>query len=427
MAQPLPADPLQALQQLNNQVHNLQQLNNQVHNLQQAFDAAAAAAAAAPPAAPLAVAPVQVGPRFRLQFAEFDAEGRNPEVDFETWEQRVRLVCGAQGYAYNEMLIQAILALFKGRAALMIRSLGHDAAELNTLDVLLERLRQIFVSPAYRDKARSAFYSRVQQKNETLIAFHATLRSLWERAFDAADQNERILVKQFIASISNKEVMKQLLLENDEDATYQNVLEEAMRIEGTLEILQLNQERLARGGQLSTQQHLMMLPPARAPAGGGAVPMEIGNLSIQDNQRGRGRGRGRGQQRGQGRGQWRGGQSQWRGGQNGRGQSQWNGRSQNHNRGQSNYRGNSNRGSSNNRGRGGNRNNGERMDVNNTSKNSEEGCFNCGIPGHWARDCWRPPKNTGNNNRGGQRGNRGQNHRGGRHVHNVEESAHAKN
>ena len=51
----------------------------------------------------------------------------------------MRLVCGASGYPYNENLIQAILALFKGRAALMVRSLGHDAAELDTLDVLLER------------------------------------------------------------------------------------------------------------------------------------------------------------------------------------------------------------------------------------------------------------------------------------------------
>ena len=120
--------------------------------------------------------------------------------------------------------------------------------------------RQIFVSPSYRDKARAAFYGHTQQKGESLIAFWATLRSLYERAFNAADHNKRILVKQLIASISNKEIMRELLLNNDEDATYQNILDEAMRIEGTLEILQLNQEWLARGGQLSTQQNIMMFP-----------------------------------------------------------------------------------------------------------------------------------------------------------------------
>ena len=410
-------------QQDPNQV--LHQLGNQVQQLQAAFDAAAAAAQNAP-----GPAPIQAGIRFRgIQFAEFDAEGRNPEVDFETWEQRVRLVCGAQGYPYNENLIQAILALFKGRAALMVRSLGHDAGELDTLDVLLERLRHIFVSPSYRDKARSAFYGRTQLKGESLIAFWATLRSLYERAFNAADQNERILVKQFIASISNKEIMRELLLNNDEDATYQNILDEAMRIEGTLEILQLNQERLARGGQLSTQQNMMMFPSnSRGGAGaGGVVPMEIGNLSIQDNQRGRGRGRG--QQGVRGRGQWRGGQSQpsWKRGQHGnsRGQSQWRGQSQN--RGYNYFRGNYSNNPSN--GRAGYRQNGERrMDVNNTSKNTTtDGCFNCGTPGHWARDCWKP-KREHNNHRSGQGGFRqGQGARGARQVHNVEESVQSKN
>ena len=60
------------------------QINQQVQNLQAQFDAAAHAAAAANPP----IAPVPMGIRFRgIQFAEFDAEGKNPEVDFETWEQ----------------------------------------------------------------------------------------------------------------------------------------------------------------------------------------------------------------------------------------------------------------------------------------------------------------------------------------------------
>lgn len=276
-------------------VQAVNQINQQVQNLQAQFDAAAQAAAAQ--VVQPAPAPVHIHYR-GIQFAEFDAEGKNPEVDFETWEQRIRLVCGAQGYIYNETLIQAILALFKGRAALMVRSLGHDIAELGTLDILLGRLRQIFVSPAYRDKARAAFHGHTQQKGESLLAFWATLQSLYDRAFDANDRNERILIRQFVSSIANEEIMKQLLLQNNEDATYQEVLDEAMRIEGTLELVQLHKIRLAHGGQMQTQPNMMMFPTTSrgASGAGGVVPMDIGNLSINDHPRGRGRGRGRGQQ-----------------------------------------------------------------------------------------------------------------------------------
>ena len=77
----------------------------------------------------------------------------------------------SQGYVFNENLMRAILAQFKGRAALMIRSLGENIAAVADLDVFLARIRQIFGPPANQAKARSAFLRRTQQKKETLIAY----------------------------------------------------------------------------------------------------------------------------------------------------------------------------------------------------------------------------------------------------------------
>ena len=410
---PLPDHGGEAIIQLNQRLHQLQ-INMQ--NLQNA----AAAAAAAPAPGP-AEAPIQVGPRFRLNFSEYSGEGSNPEQDYESWEQQTRFVCGAQGYIFNENLMRAILAQFKGRAALMIRSLGENIAALADLDVFLARIRQIFVSPAYQAKARSAFLRRTQQKKETLIAYHSTMRALWERAFPEAERQEAVLIRQFIAGLQNQKVMEQLHL-NENIPNYQDLCDEAIQLEaleGTFEMVAINQERLAHGGEFTVQQQMLMLPSApRGAAGTAGVPMERGNLSFRDNHQGCGRGRG--QIRGQTRGQstWR-GQSQWRGHSQSRGQNMW--------RGQARVPG-GNRPSSHRGGQGSNTQcyhppPQERMDMNSTNTNpNNTGCFNCGGQGHWIRDCTRPRQHQ---QRDGNRGNNG--HRGGQRVHYLEEATSSKN
>ena len=194
-----------------------------------------------------------------------------------------------------------------------------------------------------------------------------------------------------------------------------------MRLEGTFELITLNQERLAHGGEMMAQQQMMMLPAARhQPA---PIPMEIGNLSLRDNNRGRGRGRG--QPRGQGRGQstWR-GQPQWRGQGQARGTTTWRGQYRGRGDAHQNYNpANNGRGRGNPRGRPP-RPQQERMDVNSTQFSpSTNGCFNCGETGHWARDCTRPRRNQSSFNRG----NRGYRGGGGHRVHNIEESILSKN
>jgi hypothetical protein len=67
---------------------------------------------------------------------------------------------------------------------------------------------------------------------------------------------------------------------NAADMDYRELLAEAMRLEGSYEILRMNQVRRQQGGQLTAHQNLMMLQhPTGAPASGGATPMEIGNVN----------------------------------------------------------------------------------------------------------------------------------------------------
>lgn len=417
----LPQNVGEAIDELNRRLAVLRvDVNNEFNNVAQNVGVHAAAAAAANPAAHIAA---HIAPRFRINFTDYNAESQTPEQDFESWEQQTRFVCGAQGYAYTEQLVRAILAQFKGRAALMVRNLGENIAGIPDLDALMDRLRLVFVSPSYQAKALSTYYRRTQQPNESIIQYHSSLRALWERAFSVTDRQESSLIRHFISGLKNREIRKELTVHDDNDVRdYQSVCEKAMKMEGALDVVAIDDERIARGGEYTAHRQLMMIPTTPRTGGGGnggVVPMEIGNISTQNTRRGRGRGRGnsRGQPRGQSSGR---GHSQWRGHSQPRGFNAWRGQN----------RGRGGPGQSNNHFRGRRFNSQhnpprpmERMDVNNTnSGTTTTGCFNCGGQGHWIRDCTRPRQNQ---QRGGQRGYRGQ--RGGQRVHYIEEAAASKN
>jgi len=261
----------QALAQLQAQVQNQ---NQEIAN-QNAVIANLQAAAAAAPAAPAPAA--AAGPRFRLNFATYSAEGPNAESDYEAFEQNVRVVARAQQYPYPDVC-NAIIAQMRGRAAHMVRDLVGHFDDFADLDAFLDRLRQIFISPAFMEKARSAFYLRMQQKNESIISYHGTMRSLFEKAFHEDERHPEVLRRQFIAGLLNVKIMEELHL-NAGNMDYRELLAEAMRLEGSYEILRMNQQRRQQGGQLTAQQNLMMLQhPGTVPATGG-TPMELGNIN----------------------------------------------------------------------------------------------------------------------------------------------------
>ena len=58
----------------------------------------------------------------------------------------------------------AIIGQLRGQAADMARSLVGTENDYPNLNAFLNRLRQLFVSPAYQEKARSLFLSRIQVK-----------------------------------------------------------------------------------------------------------------------------------------------------------------------------------------------------------------------------------------------------------------------
>jgi len=261
------------------------------------------------------------------------------------------------------------------------------------------------------EKARAAFLLQMQQADESIIAYNSTMRALWEKAYDENERQEGLLIRQFIAGLANSKIMTQMSL-NAEARNYQETLEEAMRLEGTFEIIRMNEARRAHGGQLTAQHQMMMMSNSTRNGGRSeAVPMEIGNLTIsgKTDQRGKNKSRGQGRGRGRGfntRGRSSGGQPREQPRtQQGRGHPQ----QPNHFMRR------------------------DQLNVNNTT--NDDGCFNCGKEGHWARDCWQPKR--GSNNHGQRRpphrgggANRSRNRNFERPINNLEDgttSVEAKN
>lgn len=216
--------------------------------------------------------------RFRLNFDTFSYEEKDPQAAFENFEQNVRVVTAAMRYPFPDVC-NAVIGQFRGKAAQMVRDMVGNYGEFPDLNAFLARLRQIFVSPAYQEKARAAFYLRLQQKGETIVAYHGIMRSLWERAFPVDQRQEATLIRQFISGLYSQKVMEQLHLGNY--ATSQAALADAMRYEGMYEILEMNIKRRENHGQLEPNQQMLLTESSTITTSysGGAEAMEIGNIN----------------------------------------------------------------------------------------------------------------------------------------------------
>lgn len=309
-------------------------------------------------------------PRFRVQFDTFSFEGPDPQADFDNFEQNVRCVIAAMNYPYPEVC-NVIVGQMRGTAAQMVRDIVGNYQPYPDLNAFLNRLRQIFVSPAYREKARVEFETRIQKETENTVIYHGAMRALWQRAFPVAERQEQELIRRFIAGLRNRKVNEGMHLLNI--ANYREAIQEAMRLEATYEIINIEAKRRQNGG-------VGMLPNTTATgnqAGAQAEPMEIGNLSMQQRNKKGYNNKNQGQRK---------------------------------NYSSSNYRNKGYQGQNYQR-KPFDKNKPKRnqMEVNNVNKDE---CLECGGKGHWAYECTTKQKkqkfrNSQNNQRQNYSGNKG--------------------
>jgi hypothetical protein len=205
--------------------------------------------------------------RYNLKFDTFSFDGPDPQQEFDRFEQNVRMVSGVMRYQVPDVC-SAIMGQLRGRAADIGRSLIGTEAEYPDLEAFLQRLRSLFVSPAYAEKARAAFLKRIQNTDESIIAYHGVLKTLWEKAYAGEERQEATLIRQFIAGVRSIRINERLHL--DHPANYTAALDQALRLEGLYEVIALEAKRRESNGN---GPHLTSRAGTQP-----AEPMEVGNL-----------------------------------------------------------------------------------------------------------------------------------------------------
>jgi len=208
-------------------------------------------------------------PKYNIKFDTFAFEGTDPQSEFDRFEQNIKMVSAVMKYRVPDVC-SAILGQLRGRAADIGRSLIGTENTYADLNEFMMRLRSLFVSPAYQEKARAAFLTRIQKPRESIIAYHGILKVLWDKAYHADEKKEITLIRQFIAGVRSTQINERLHL--DQPGTYQDVLDRALQLEGTYEVISLEARRREQNGQGSTLTHSIPL------GGRGADPMDVGTL-----------------------------------------------------------------------------------------------------------------------------------------------------
>jgi hypothetical protein len=144
-------------------------------------------------------------PKYNLKFDTFTFESADPQAEFDRFEQNVKMVATVMKYRAPEVC-SAVLGQMRGKAADIARSLIGTEDEYRDLDEFMLCLRSLFVSPAYQEKARSAFLARIQKPRENIIAFHGVLKTLFEKAYQGEERNEITLIRQFVAGLRNSQI-----------------------------------------------------------------------------------------------------------------------------------------------------------------------------------------------------------------------------
>jgi hypothetical protein len=144
-----------------------------------------------------------------------------------------------------------------------------------TLDGMLTRYQNRFISAAAGDMARADLQSATQRPAESVLAFHARIRSLYNRAFPNAQAQPAILIQCFVKGLINQQVREAVRRDQPQDY---NAALNAAQAEMAIINLRFADAVQQQAQHAALQQMAQALPPAPL-FGSGHEPMELGAMA----------------------------------------------------------------------------------------------------------------------------------------------------
>jgi hypothetical protein len=184
---------------------------------------------------------------YNVKFLEFAFDGKEPQDDFERFETNVRVVSTTMGYTAPRVC-RAIVSQCRGKALDIAKLLLDSGIVYDDLDVFLTDLRKLFVSPAHAAKAKTIFVQRDQKHKETAIEYHSSLNVLYKRAYTLLERNsmgESVLVDRFIAGLKSTRICELVKLEQLRKPAmpYADLLPLVLDFEGLHAVVEYNAKR----------------------------------------------------------------------------------------------------------------------------------------------------------------------------------------
>lgn len=130
-------------------------------------------------------------------------------VQWHIWRRQFRIAAEINGWDEARQIREAAAAM-GDMAAQFTQDI--DYTQVQTIDALLGQYEAKFCPPAESSFAKMEYATAEQGENETVIQWHTRLRSLFVRAYPAADPNTSEHLKDdFIGRLRNTEVQKATL------------------------------------------------------------------------------------------------------------------------------------------------------------------------------------------------------------------------
>jgi len=196
-----------------------------------------------------------------IKLETFDGSGQPP---FVQWSFHAREMLEAANLQPPSSL-HLIMGALRGSALEIARGLREEIRGITTNQDFLDRLKELFVSPAHKQKAQAEFARRIQGQKEGIKVFHGLLKQLYHDAYDEEDQREAELIEHFIQGLKNRTLKRKLydlIAINRFPTTYYEALDLAMTY-------MASEERTTIDSASNQTWH----KPTRQP---GTEPMDIG-------------------------------------------------------------------------------------------------------------------------------------------------------